>query len=354
MRRLRIKNPNYRYSLIPAAAVTDPNVAARDLQVLCLLGRHTKQNGWCKRSQVKMAAELSCGRATVQRALENLASAGYVQKRLNGRGNAEANPKKQPFASYSYRVSLDPDDIETADLGGAHQWAPDYDDLEEEFDELEIEHQGARPRSGTRAPTSRAPLTEPATEEPAIKEPSSAREEFAARWEEIKTAFERWDANQTGWSLSRAKVVAEQMADELPRVDVLVACIVAEGAAIASANKTRRGDPLRVTHPHNWLKRDRGWEKHLAAVADAPRRVAAGVAKATAVRARLGEYVVTRLKRAGITDEVIGKLEGCEFIDGVLHATPIGYQALAGREMKLLEVFDDEFSIVVDRVRSAA
>lgn len=35
----------YRYSIIPGMAVTDPNLEGRDLQVLCLLGRHTDRDG---------------------------------------------------------------------------------------------------------------------------------------------------------------------------------------------------------------------------------------------------------------------------------------------------------------------
>jgi hypothetical protein len=31
----------YRFSIIRAAAITDPDLEPRDLQVLCLLGRHT-------------------------------------------------------------------------------------------------------------------------------------------------------------------------------------------------------------------------------------------------------------------------------------------------------------------------
>jgi len=49
---------DYRYSITPAAAATDPRLEPQDLQVLCLLGRHTDRNGWCQRSQVKMAGEL--------------------------------------------------------------------------------------------------------------------------------------------------------------------------------------------------------------------------------------------------------------------------------------------------------
>lgn len=96
-----------RLSIIPAGAVTDAALEPRDLQVLCLLGRHIDQQGWCTRSQVKMAAELNCGRATVQRSLDRLYDAGWVQKRRRG---PEPDSGAQPHASYAYRVILDRDD----------------------------------------------------------------------------------------------------------------------------------------------------------------------------------------------------------------------------------------------------
>lgn len=92
---------NPRFSIIPAGAVTDARLEPRDLQVLCLLGRHIDDYGWCCRSQVKMAAELNCGRATVQRALGRLVDTGYVEHR----------PKKRASgadAAHDYRVIIDP------------------------------------------------------------------------------------------------------------------------------------------------------------------------------------------------------------------------------------------------------
>lgn len=111
-----------RLSIIPAGAVTDRNLEPRDLQVLCLLGRHTDRAGWCVRSQVKMAAEIACGRSSVQRSLERLVDAGWVQKKQ--RGVPEGVEPGQPSASYAYRVILDRDDYAftaaTRDDGDSH------------------------------------------------------------------------------------------------------------------------------------------------------------------------------------------------------------------------------------------
>ncbi|MET4636177.1 helix-turn-helix domain-containing protein [Kaistia defluvii] len=89
-----------RYSIIPADAVTDNRLEGRDLQVLALLGRHTNDGGWCSRSQVKMAREIHCGRATIQRGLARLIECGYVQQRAMTR-------KDGGDRAHEYRVLLD-------------------------------------------------------------------------------------------------------------------------------------------------------------------------------------------------------------------------------------------------------
>ena len=61
--------------------MTDPRLEGRDLKVLCLFGRHIDRNGWCRRSQVKMAAELGCARSTLQGSIERLVDAGWLIKR---------------------------------------------------------------------------------------------------------------------------------------------------------------------------------------------------------------------------------------------------------------------------------
>jgi hypothetical protein len=108
---------NYRFSVIPAGAIIDERLTPRALQVLCLLGRHTNNQGWCTRSQVKMARELRCGRSTVQDAIELLVDTGWVEKRANGRGSRAPESGEQPFAAYSYRVRLDRDDLPAALTG---------------------------------------------------------------------------------------------------------------------------------------------------------------------------------------------------------------------------------------------
>lgn len=105
---------NYRFSIIPAGAIIDARLTPRALQVLCLLGRHTSDNGWCYRSQVKMAKELNCGRSTIYDALELLFGAGWVEKRANGRGKIGPETSDHPFAAFSYRVILDRENLPDA------------------------------------------------------------------------------------------------------------------------------------------------------------------------------------------------------------------------------------------------
>jgi hypothetical protein len=101
-----------RLSIIPAGAVTDRSLEGRDLQVLCLLGRHIDKGGWCVRSQVRMARELGCGRSSVQRSLDRLYTAGWVERRQRGEILEDGEDPGRPSVSHAYRVRLDRDDSE--------------------------------------------------------------------------------------------------------------------------------------------------------------------------------------------------------------------------------------------------
>ncbi|MFD1328280.1 hypothetical protein [Mycoplana ramosa] len=127
-----------RFSIIPGWIVTDPRLKGRDLQVLCLLGRHTsRKHGWCRRSQVKMAEELSCARSTVQASIDRLVEIGGVERREviseNGRDSA-----------HWYRVVYDIETPEAVFDG----W--DRSDAEE-FNPISAEGEGATP-AGIPAP----------------------------------------------------------------------------------------------------------------------------------------------------------------------------------------------------------
>lgn len=74
-----------RFSIIPALAVTDTRLDGWALRVLALLGRHTNEQGWCTRSQAKMAEELAVSRPLVNRCVRDLVSCGYVETVSKGR-----------------------------------------------------------------------------------------------------------------------------------------------------------------------------------------------------------------------------------------------------------------------------
>ena len=127
-----------RFSIIPGWIVTDPRLKGRDLQVLCLLGRHTDKHGWCMRSQVKMAAQLDCARSTVQASIDRLVDIGvlekHVEESLSGRDSA-----------HSYRVIYDRAPPSGYDFG-AYQ-----DDDREEFAPNNVVADGGTP-AGISAP----------------------------------------------------------------------------------------------------------------------------------------------------------------------------------------------------------
>lgn len=121
-----------RFSIIPGWIVTDPRLKGRDLQVLCLLGRHTsRKHGWCRRSQVKMAEELSCARSTVQASIDRLVEIGGVERR-------EVISESGRDSAHWYRVIYD---VQT------HQSAfSEWDALDvEEFGPIEGEIEAAPP-----------------------------------------------------------------------------------------------------------------------------------------------------------------------------------------------------------------
>ena len=96
-----------RYAFIPGAAVDDPGLTPTAFRVLCYLGRHTNNGGWCRIKQKTMAAEMGIARSTVQVSLDLLYRRGWVEKRLEGWKGVDPDPDGQPFAAHSYRVVIE-------------------------------------------------------------------------------------------------------------------------------------------------------------------------------------------------------------------------------------------------------
>lgn len=143
-----------RLSIIPAGAIFDRSLEARDLQVIGLLGCHTDKAGWCSRSQVKMARELNCSRGTVQNSLDRLCDAGWVEKKRRDVEVEEAG--KHPSRSYAYRVLLDRDDYAFENVTREAE-----DDDESSHAENASEGVGCQPVGTPTVPTELAPGCQP-------------------------------------------------------------------------------------------------------------------------------------------------------------------------------------------------
>lgn len=123
---------DYRFSVIPAGAITDPRLCLRDLQVLALLGRHNHKGGWMFRNQCRMAVEIDCHRRTIQRSIDRLVESGWVERRLRGIGKTEPVAGSQPFAAYWYRIVMDnsaPPEPDEADAVDEEEFSTD-DEIE--------------------------------------------------------------------------------------------------------------------------------------------------------------------------------------------------------------------------------
>lgn len=164
---------------------------------------------------------------------------------------------------------------------------------------------GPPPRQGV-APN---PYSEPLVE-PALTRAREGRDE-------IWPAFQRWPGRLPP-SASEAKTLAAlDSIPDTPDLAELVACIDAQGAEYTATNAARGSlgqQPL--TAPHNWLSRDRGWEKHLGAVRDRPARIADGIERAQRVMATLGAEIHARLRKARLNEGEIAALDGVQFDHG--------------------------------------
>jgi hypothetical protein len=188
-----------RFSIIPAGAVTDRSLEPRDLQVLCLLGRHTDKAGWCVRSQVKMAQEIACSRASLQNSLDRLDTAGWIDKKRRDVEVEEAG--KHPSRSYAYRVLLDRDDyaFESATNGRDDDDSDSYAENASEEGGCQQDgtltvpadgHPGAIPCDGTRANTYDGTKNVPSERTPIERERDARARDRNARF---LVAFEaRW------------------------------------------------------------------------------------------------------------------------------------------------------------------
>lgn len=161
-----------RLSIIPGWVAADPRLRGKDLAVLCMLGNNANtRHGWCRRSQVKLAAALCCSRSTVQASINRLVEIGAIERRevvvANGRDSA-----------HWYRVIYD----SVVESSAFSAWD---DDDAKEFDP-NSEHEDMAPPAGIPAPPAGPGSAPPAGSGPApindcSSTPPAQREEREAR-----------------------------------------------------------------------------------------------------------------------------------------------------------------------------
>ena len=125
----RMRHNGPRLSIVPPAAAFDTRLEALDVRVLLVFGAHTDKQGWCSRSQVKMAQQLGCGRATLQRAIRRLCDAGYLEQKpvVRKDGGDRAHEYRvcfEPETPLSHDFDAEGDEDEGPVAPPAHQRAP--------------------------------------------------------------------------------------------------------------------------------------------------------------------------------------------------------------------------------------
>jgi DNA-binding Lrp family transcriptional regulator len=92
-----------RYSIVPAVALYSGKLTATDIHVLCAIGHHTDQAGWCHFNQRSLAEAIGVTRETANRCIKKLTEAGFLEHRDINRGKAG----KRLNSIHRYRVLMD-------------------------------------------------------------------------------------------------------------------------------------------------------------------------------------------------------------------------------------------------------
>ncbi|MCA8916614.1 MAG: helix-turn-helix domain-containing protein [Planctomycetes bacterium] len=74
------------FAMVPESLLDDDKVSDRSVRVWGLLARYANEAGQCWPSRTTLAKRLRCGTATVDRALANLISRGWISKRVRRKG----------------------------------------------------------------------------------------------------------------------------------------------------------------------------------------------------------------------------------------------------------------------------
>jgi hypothetical protein len=309
---------DYRYSIIPGGAVTDPNISMRDLQVLALLGRHTDKKGWCWRSQVEMAKELRCGRATVGRSIKRLVDAGWLEAVPLPRGKTVLAQGEQPFSAFKYRVKIDRDDEEeneqAADVpnnGHPPEAPPNNGQGVPIAGGQEVPAQvGTHRRTSFKDPLNSLPPAAAGESEKV----ASLGEGAPERWPEFRSAVAKaWPDGFPADDEFACRKQFERLTRQ-HRADLLMACATLHGGQLRQRREKRgtRNGTAFAKRPSNWLCQG-DWQGYIpqaeqAAIEEAKITTALGN-----VRRALGDGVFSLLRQQGMSDFAIARLDGMTF-----------------------------------------
>lgn len=360
---------DYRYSIIPGAAATDRRLKGRDLQVLALLGRHTDRRGWCRRSQVEMAKELGCGRATLFRAMLRLLDLGYVERLATGRGKAMPDPNKQPFSAFWYRVKIDREDD-----GDAVEWeVPNngHPPVEKTKPAETVPTQSGQEvptQSGHGVPIVAGTLNRTTSSEgpssnsdarPGAREGGIATlgkgsperfEEFRSAWAQtMPGGFPHDDERQARDEFSKQT--------RLAAADAIIACARLHGSTERKRHDARRGGDFRTKKPSNWL-RDGGWEGYLKQANEAEASAAALALAMARVRQALGEGLYDILRQLLPHPTSLAALDGMTFEAGpppvLIASSPVQRILLNKHTFALQRRLGDDLTIILAGGRRSA
>lgn len=246
-----------RLSVIPGWVVLHPDLKGKDLQVLCTLGLNAnRRHGWTRRSQVKIAEQLSCARSTVQASINRLVEIGAVERREvvseNGRDSAHWYRivyDVPPPEGYDFDAYLDDEEKEFGPIDAAEDRTPPAG----------IPAPPAGPESAPPAGPGPAPmlntscLTPPAERE---REGAGAKDVQEENPKAIIRRFDKWWPTYPGYAgTSRDAALKEWMA---MRPDEREAC-VARTPAFIKATQAIKGAfvwPSVYLRERKWLLMD--------------------------------------------------------------------------------------------------
>jgi hypothetical protein len=324
------KTDNFRYSIIPARAITDQNITAQALRVLALLGRHGDDNGWCRRSQVRMAKELACSRGTIQNALDLLVGPengkGYVEKREETR-TGEIVEGRQPHCAYSYKVRLDLDDAGKVER--ANRLAPP----------VPADKQGVPSQEKHGVPIPVAPLTEHSpsniplanSDAPVGADESgkvaSLGQGSAERWPEFRsTVANTWPSGFPADNELACRTAFERQTRTHPP-ELIIACAGLHGAAKQKLKESRHkgAGSMLMKLPSNWL-RDGDWQGYIPAAEAAVIEEARITTALGNVRRALGDGLFKLMREKGMHDAAIAMLDGMTLADKAHFTITSGFQ----------------------------